>query len=212
MKKRLLSIFTLFLLAACSAQSADSLPLSSKVSAERPLPFVAVSGSDIKINGKTVWFGDTLVNWKRALGGAPACYDEGIIICVWHAHGLSLGTDDRDKTRVKFMTLNLTIEPAAPGERTASWPQSPFRGSLELDGIAIDSTTIFRNVLRQAPPARELRCGDRGCGNPIAAFSDGANIHMALVRRSENSPILQFSISCTSTSACVKLIPEKAEK
>ena len=172
-------------------------------------PVIAVSGADIKINGKTVWFGDTLDSWKRSLGGTPTCYDEGIVICVWHDNGLSLGTDDKDKTRGTFMTINLTIEPAAPGERSASWPKSPFRGTLKLDGIPINSATIFRDVLRQAPPARELRCGDRGCGNPIAAFSDGANIHMILVRRSENSPILEFSIACTSTSACLKLIPEQ---
>lgn len=212
MNKIFVGLFTLLLVAACDAQSVGGLPPSSKVSPNKPLPVVTVRGSDIKINGITVWFGDTLDNWKRALGGAPVCYDEGIVICAWHANGLALGTDDQDKTRVKFMTLHLTIEPVAPGERTASWPQSPFRGTLELDGILINHTTIFRDVLRQAPPARELRCGDRGCGNPIAAFSDGANIHMPLVRRSENSPILEFSISCTSTSACIELIPGKVKK
>jgi hypothetical protein len=212
MTNTLMAALCLLFIVGCDLRKGVSPAAETSTRNVRPLPVIAVSGSEIRINGTTVWLGDTLDNWKRALGGTADCYDEGIVICVWHANGFVLGTDGPDKTRVKFMTLHLTIEPAAPGERTASWPRSPFRGTFELDGVPIDSTTIFRDVRRQVPAARELRCGDRSCGHPIAAFSDGANIHIALVGRSEKSPILDFSISCTSTKACNELLPGQRKK
>jgi hypothetical protein len=209
MTKFLLAVLSLLLVAACSAQpganGAASIP---KASREKALPVIAVSGSEIKINGTTVWLGDTLVAWTRVLGGVPDCYDAGgIITCVWHSNGLSLGTDHIDKTRVTFMLLDLTIEPPALGERAASWPKSPFLGTLELDGIPIYANTVFRDLRHQVAPVRELRCGGSDCWEPSAAFSDGANIHMSLAGRSDSSRILHFSISCTSTESCMALMP-----
>lgn len=214
MKKIFLAAFSLLLVAACDAQTSGSGAVSNHAAIDKKvLPIIAISGSEIKINGAVVWLGNTLESWKRVLGGTPACYDAGAIItCVWHSNGLSLGTDHLDKTRVTFMLLDLTIEPAEPGERAPSWPQAPFRGTLELDGVPIYYDTAFRDLRRQSPPARELRCGGSDCGNPIAAFSDGANIHMNLARRSENAPILSFSISCTRTTSCAALIPRDARK
>lgn len=206
MKKFLLAVFLLLLVAACEAQSGGART-TRQASDNNALPIIAVSGSEIKVNGKNVWLGDTMTAWKQALGGAPTCYDEGmVVICVWHSMGLSLGTDHYDKTRVTYITLDLNIQPPELGERTASWPQAPFRGTLKLDGVAIHANTPFRDIRRLTPPARALRCGDSSCGNPIAAFSDGANIHMNLARRSENAPILSFSISCTKTALCTALI------
>ena len=214
MIKILLFLFALMLAAGCAAESGSDGPLSvPKTSDKKTLPNIVIDGSAININGAAVWLGDTLDSWKRVLGGSSACYDAGsIVTCVWHSTGLSLGTDHLDKTRVKFMLLDLTIEPAEFGERAPSWPQSPFRGTLELDGILIYSTTAFRDLRRQVPVARELRCGGSDCGNPSAAFSDGASIHMNLARRSENAPILSFSISCTRTRSCTALIPRRGKK
>lgn len=214
MTKSILAVFSFLLVAACDAQSSGRGAASNYApSLKKALPVIAISGSEIKINGAVVWLGNTLESWKRVLGGAPACYDAGAIVtCVWHSNGLSLGTDHLDKTRVTFMLLDLTIEPAEPGERAPSWPQAPFRGTLELDGVPIYFDTAFKDIRRQSPPARELRCGSSDCGNPIANFSDGANIHMNLARRSENAPILSFSVSCTRTTSCTALIPSDGKK
>lgn len=214
MKKISLVVFSLLLVVACDAQpngrGAASIP---KASHEKALPVIAVSGSEIKIDGTTVWLGDTLDAWKRVLGGTPTCYDAGLIVsCVWHSNGLTLGTGQADKTRVKFMNLHITIEPPELGERALSWPKSPFHGTLVLDGIPIYPNTEFRDLRRQVAPARELRCGGSDCGNPSAAFSEGANIYMSLAGRSDSSRILHFSISCSSTKSCTALMPSQGKR
>jgi hypothetical protein len=211
MTKILVAAFSLLLVAACNAQPgsrrAASIPNASH---DRPLPVITVSGPEIRIDGTAVWLGDSLVAWKRALGGNPTCYDAGLIVtCVWHSNGLSLGTGHADKARVKFMLLDLAIEPPELGERAPSFPQSPFHGTLELDGIPISAKTEFRDLLRQVPPMRELRCGGSDCGNPSAAFSESASIYMSLAGRSQSSHILRFSISCMRTEACTALMPSQ---
>lgn len=207
MKNILIAVFSLLLVVAFDAQPGGGAAASiQKASQEKALPVIAVSGSEIKINGTTVWLGDTLEAWKRVLGGTPVCYDAGLIVsCVWHSNGLTLGTDQADKTRVEFMNLHVTIEPPELGERAPSWPKSPFHGTLELDGIPINSNTNFRDLRRQVAAARELRCGGSDCGNPSAAFTEAANIYMSLAGRSESSRILHFSIGCSSTKACMAL-------
>ena len=134
--KIFLAAFSLLLFAACGAQSSATRSASGPdASIQKALPVIAVNGSEIRINGTTVWLGDTLDAWKRVLGGAPICYDAGLIVsCVWHSNGLTLGTDHIDITRVKFMNLHITIEPPELADRAPSWPKSPFHGTLELDG------------------------------------------------------------------------------
>jgi hypothetical protein len=214
MKKVFLATFSLLLVVACDAQSGGNGAASHpKTSREKALPVIAVGGSEIKINGTTVWLGDTLVAWKRVLGGTPVCYDDGLIAtCVWHSNGLTLGTGQADKTRVKFMNLHITIEPPEFGERAPSWPKSPFHGTLELDGFPIYPDTIFRDLRHQVAPVRELRCGGSDCWEPSAAFSDGANIYMSLAGRSVSSRILHFSISCSSTESCMALMPNQGKR
>ncbi len=209
MNKVLLAILSLLLVAACDAHPGGrGTEPTQKAKLDRASPIIAVSGSEIRINGTSVWLGDTIASWKKVLGGSPTCYDEGlIVICVWHSNGFSLGTDQIDKTRVKFMLIDLTIEPPDFEESSPSSPQFPFQGILELDSIPIYADTEFRYLLRHVPVARELRCGGSDCGNPIAAFSDGANIHISLAGRSEKSHVLSFSISCSRTQTCTKLIP-----
>lgn len=173
-------------------------------------PVITVRGAEIKINGNTVWLGDTLTEWKRIIGGAPDCYDAGLIMtCVWHSNGLSLGTDQTDKTRVSFINLDLKITPPELGERAPSFPRSPFKGTLELDGVLISSDTEFLTLRRKVPSARELRCGGADCGNPSGAFSEAANLYLSLDGRSEKSRIMEFSISCASTELCTGLMPSK---
>lgn len=207
-------MFALVLVAACNAQPVGrGVPSVPNANQEKTRPVIAVSGSEIKINGSTVWLGDTMEAWKRALGGTPTCYDAGLIVsCVWHANGLILGTGQLDKTRVEFIKLHVTIEPPELGERSPSWPKSPFHGTLVLDGTPIYPTTEFRELRRQVAFSRELRCGGSDCGNPSAAFSDAANIYMSLAGRSESSRILRFSISCSSTESCMALIPSQRKK
>ena len=209
MTKFLMSLYVVLLIIACDARPSGSGVVSvQNAGREKTPPVIAVSGSELKINGTTVWLGDTLTAWKRVLGGAPNCYDAGLIVtCVWHSNGLSIGTDHVDKTRVTFIVLDLTIETPELGERAPSWPKSPFHGTLELDGVPIHAKTKFRELRRQVPLTRELRCGGSDCGNPSAAFSAGANIDLSLASRSESSHILSFSISCSSTMACSELIP-----
>lgn len=211
MKKIFWAIFSLLLVVACDAEPGGAAAASyPKAVHEKALPVIAVSGSEIRINGTAVWLGDTLDAWKRVLGGAPNCYDAGgNVTCVWHSNGLSLGTDHVDKTRVKYMKLHVTIEPPELGERAPSWPKYPFHGTLELDGIPIYAETEFRDLRRQVAASRDLRCGGSDCGNPSAAFSDGANIYMSLAGRSEKSRILRFSISCSRTQTCTNLMPSK---
>lgn len=204
-----MAVFSLLLVVACDAQpnGRGAAPVQ-KMNDAKALPVITVNGSEIKINGMPVWLGDTLAEWKRVLGGTPVCYDAGLIMtCVWHSNGLSLGTDQADKTRVKFINLDLTIEPPELGERAPSFPQSAFRGTLELDGTRISANTKFLDLRRQVPSERELRCGGSDCGNPSAAFSEGANIYLRLDGRSENSRILEFSISCSRTKLCTGLMP-----
>lgn len=214
MTKIFLALFTLLVLVACDAQPSARGPASLPISGrEKALPIIAVSGSEIKINGTTVWLGDTLAAWKRVLGGTPTCYDAGLIVtCVWHSNGLSLGTGQTDKTRVEFMNLHVTIEPPELGERAPSWPRSAFHGTLLLDGFPIYPDTEFRDLQRQVSSVRDLRCGGSDCGNPSAAFSDGANIYMNLAGRSERSRILHFSIACSSTESCMALMPGQGKK
>ena len=211
---RAFAVYSLLLVVACEAKSSAIRTASgTDASIRKVRPVIAVNGSEIKINGTTVWLGDTLVAWKRALGGTATCYDAGLVVsCVWHSNGLILGTGQTNKTRVEFMKLHITIEPPELGERSASWPKSPFHGTLELDGFPIYPATVFRDLRRQVASVRELRCGGSDCGNPSAAFSAGANIYMNLAGRSESSRILRFSISCTSTAACTKLIPRKIKE
>lgn len=207
------TVFSLLLVVACEAQpSARGAASNAKSSHEKALPVIAIGGSEIRINGTPVWLGDTLEVWKHVLGGTPDCYDAGIVTCVWHSNGLSLGTDHADKTRVKYIKLHVTIEPPELGERAPSWPKSSFHGTLELDGIPIYPDTEFRELRRQVGSARELRCGGSDCGNPSAAFSDGASIYMALAGRSDRSRILRFSISCLSTKACTALMPSQKKE
>ena len=214
MNRVFLAIVSLLLLAGCDLRpGAHGTASTQKAKPEKGLPIIAVNGSEIKINGTTVWLGDTLASWKRVIGGTPTCYDEGlIVICVWHSNGLSLGTDQIDKSRVKFMLIDLKIEPPDAGASSPSWAHSPFHGTLELDSIPIYATTEFRYLLRHVPAARELRCGGSDCGSPIAAFSDGANIHINLASGSEKSPVSSFSISCSRTQTCTKLMPSREDK
>lgn len=215
MTKIWLTVFSLLLVVACDAQPSarEAAASIAKSSLEKALPVIAIGGTEIRINGTPVWLGDTLGAWKRVLGGTPECYDAGsIVTCVWHSNGISLGTDHVDKTRVKYMKLHVTIEPPELGERAPSWPKSSFHGTLELDGIPIYPNTEFRDLRRQVAPARELRCGASDCGNPSAAFNDGASIYMALAGRSDDSRILRFSISCLSTEACTALMPSPSKK
>jgi hypothetical protein len=214
MMKFLAAVFSLMLMVGCEAQpsgpSAAALPTAGR---DKALPIISVDGSEIKINGTSVWLGDTLAEWKRVIGGTPTCYDAGLIVtCVWHSNGLSLGSGQTDKTRVEFMNLHLTIEPAELGERAPSWPQFPFHGTLLLDGVPINPNTQFQDLRRKVTPRRELRCGGSDCGNPSAAFSDAANIYMNLAGRSENSRILHFSVSCSSIEACIAQIPVQRKK
>ena len=208
-----LAACSLLLFVACDARptiTASAAPVASK---EKARPVIAVSGSEIRINGTKVWLGDTMDAWKRVLGGTPTCYDAGLIMtCTWHSNGLALGTDHIDKTRVAFMNLDLTVEPPEFGNRAPSLPTSPFSGTLELDGIPIYPDTIFRELRRKAPPARELRCGNRDCGHPTAAFSDAADLYMHLDGSSEDSHIRRFSIDCNSTASCVALMPGQVKK
>ena len=213
MTKFFMALFSLLLVAACDVQTRDRAAASSHApSHKKALPVIAISGSEIKINGTTVWLGDTFDAWKRVLGGAPTCHKASIVTCVWHSNGLSLGSDHIDKTKVKFMLLDVAFEPVELGKRAPSWPQSPFRGTIELDDIPIYASTAFRDLLRRVPAARQLRCGGSDCGNPSAAFSDGANIHLNLDGRSEHSHILRFSISCSSTASCASLMPNRLKK
>ena len=126
MTRFLLFVFSFLLAVACKAEPVVSGRTSaSHASRDKALPVIAVSGSKIKINGTTVWLGDTLAAWKRVLSGTPNCFDAGLIVtCVWHSSGLSIGTDHIDKTRVAFMLLDLTIETPELGARAPSWPQS----------------------------------------------------------------------------------------
>ena len=114
MTKLLLAILLLLLGGACDAQPrGDGATPAPQLTREKAAPIISMRGSEIKINGVTVWLGDTLDSWKRVLGGTPTCYDAGLIAsCVWHSNGLTLGTGQTDKTRVKFMN----------GERQLSWP------------------------------------------------------------------------------------------
>jgi hypothetical protein len=213
MMRALLMMLSLFLVAACNAQSGSTPASNAKSTREKPRPIIAVSGSEIRINGTKVWLGNSMDEWKRVLGGTPTCYDAGLILtCVWHLNGLSVGTDHLDKTKVTFMNLHITIEPPELGDRAPSWPKSAFHGTLELDGIRIVPETVFRDLRRQVPSIRELRCGGGDCGNPSAAFSDAASIYMNLATRSENSRILHFSISCSSTKSCSALIPAQERR
>ena len=211
MKQIFLAACCLLLVVACDARPPGTGSATSVASKERPRPVIAVSGSEIRINGTQVWLGDTMDAWKRVLGGTPTCYDEGlIVICTWHANGLAIGTDHIDKTRVTFMNLDLIDPPV--GDRAPSLPTSPFRGTLELDGIPIYSDTVFRELRRKAPQTRELECGNRDCENPNAAFSDAADVSMHLDGSSEDSHIRLFSISCNSTASCVALMPGQVKK
>lgn len=214
MKRIFLAAFSLFLVVGCEAQPVERKAAPTQnPTYNKTLPIIAVNGSEITVNGQTVWLGDTLDAWKRVLGGTPTCYDAGLIVsCVWHSNGLILGTGQVDKTRVEFIKLHVAIEPPELGERSPSWPKSPFHGTLELDGIPIYPSTVFRDLRRQVAPARELRCGGRDCGNPTAAFNDGANIYMSLAGRSDSSRILRFSISCSSAQACIALMPTQEKK
>ena len=213
MKQIFLAACSLLLLVACDAQTtvtASAAPVASK---EKARPVIAVSGSEIRINGTKVWLGDTMDAWKRVLGGTPTCYETVLVVtCTWHANGLALGTDLIDKTRVTFMNLDLRVDPPEFGVRAPSLPTSPFRGTLELDGIPIYSDTVLRELRREVPPARELRCGSRDCGTPSAAFSDAADVYMHLDGRSEGSHIVYFSIACNSTASCLALMPGRKNK
>lgn len=209
MKQLLLSALSLLLVTTSNAQSNGTTHTEKALKAA---PAITVNGSEIRINGKPVRLGDTFDAWKRALGGTPTCYKESIVTCVWHSHGLSLGSDHIDKDRVKFVLLDMAFEPAKPGERAPSWPRLPFRRAIELDGIPIKATTTFRDLRRQIPSERELRCGGSDCSNPRAAFSDAASIHISLDGRSEKSRILRFSISCSTTQSCVELMPTQSKK
>lgn len=207
-----MTVFSLMLIYGCNGQHGRGAVSVSKTSLANAYPVITVSGSEIKINGTRVWLGDTLAKWKSAVGGTPVCHDAGLIAtCVWHSDGLSLGTDHAVKTRVKFLLLDLAIHPPELGERAPSWPQSPFHGSLELDGIPIDADTIFRDLRRNVASSRMLDCGGSDCGSPSAPFSDSASIDLTLTGRSEKSSILRFSIDCLRTKACTALMPRQAE-
>ena len=213
MKHIFLAACSLLLIVACDARTTGTASTAPVASKERTRPVIAVSGAEIRINGTKVWLGDTMDAWKRVLGGTPTCYDEGLIVtCTWHANGMALGTDHIDKTRVTFMNLDLMVEPPELGDRAPSLPTSPFRGTLELDGIPIYHDTVFRELYREAPPARELQCGSRHCGHPRAAFSDAASVYIHLDGRSEDSHIWLFSITCNSTASCVAMMPGQVKK
>ena len=69
MTRFFLSVFSLLLVVACDAQSGagKTAPIVNSYP-EKALPVIAVVGSEIRINGTSVWLGDTLTVWKRGIG------------------------------------------------------------------------------------------------------------------------------------------------
>ena len=197
---------------ATHPQAAEKAAELSRASDSAAKPRIIIEKSTITINGTQVWMGDFMENWKAALAGTPKCYfhKNSMAECVWHENGITIGSDHGDQSRVKFINLNINLDPPPYGiERLPTFPTAPFKGYLELDGNPIRSTTEFRELLRASGPVRQLRCGGSDCAAPIGAFNDGASLYLNLNSRSDSGNIFIFSISCLSMRICMDSVPEK---
>jgi hypothetical protein len=76
-------------------------------------------------------------------------------------------------------------------------PEEVFPGYLELDGVAMDSTTKFSEI-KQNLAKRKIDCGFRDCSHPSGIFDENALIYLTLDGGSERSRLRRFSISARS--------------
>ncbi|QNA88905.1 hypothetical protein G4G28_11150 [Massilia sp. Dwa41.01b] len=174
-------------------------------------PSVAISGASLSINGTTVWLGGTISSWMKVLPSEPRCTKAGtsITTCIWDEFGITVGSDRRDLTKVKFVNIQLGWDESDQMlGRSSSSPAKLFQGRLTLDGFTFDSTTSFRDIGMRADKRRELRCGGHYCGHPWGRFSSAANLSFWLDSGDDLGHVTELSISCVDTDACRALIPK----
>lgn len=172
---------------------------------------IVISGSSLAFGRGKVQLGQSLAQWKEAVGGKSRCTDERVtpVMCTWDGIGLEVGTDESRKN-VKFANIFLRVPQAAtyphpprpdgsaPGRSAATpSPQSPFSGRLQLDRADISSKTSFKQARSLIDPRRNVRCGYLDCSSPQGSFGERAQIFFELDGRDENDFIARIGFSRT---------------
>ena len=183
------------------------------------VPELILIKDEIFFNSEKLKLGEPLTKWKKAIGSAPRCFEDGIIFCVWDDYGLEIGTGDKHPGRVKFINIHISFDPDNqqigradyPDGRPAEPPEDdtphrPFTGYLEFNDVGIDAKTEFWEVQAGRTESKSLRCGILDCSHPRGAFGEHANIGFVLDGRNEHGRIKRIGISYVSEWKVCRLL------
>jgi hypothetical protein len=172
-------------------------------------PAIVISGSNITIDGKPVWLGDTLEAWKKAMPGRARCLKPTLVaVCIWDDSGIVIGSSLTDLSRVEYINIDLATEDDPVIERQEHIPEGMFNGYLELDGVSIDARTEYGEIRSRIDPRRKMGCGVRPCTKPTALLSPVSEIFLTLKATGDSGKLYSFSLGCELVKSCAALVPK----
>lgn len=168
---------------------------------------LSIVGEKIYFNGKLLNLGDTLISWKKTIGGTPRCITEVVNFCVWDNLGLEISTSskvDWTVTSLKVYLNFIVIDGStskygassrpSPAEMGDWLPHSRFQGSFDVDGFDINENTRFDEILKHVRH-RNFRYGTLGCSSSIGKFDEKSKIYIDLNGRNPSARLRTFAIS-----------------
>jgi hypothetical protein len=202
----LVCVALLFMLQGCEGKPKSR---EASFSEGKRRPSIVIKDSIITVDGKLVWLGESMESWKAAMPGKARCLPSTITaVCVWDDIGVEVGTGVEEKEKSKFINITFSRDTFVGGGFPEHLARDLFQGSLEIDGVVIESGTQFRAVRKAVGSKRELSCGGTDCSSPTGVFSSAAKFYFDLHGTTDQSTILSVSISCTSAASCAALIPK----
>jgi hypothetical protein len=176
-------------------------------SASRKYPKITIVKDKLFFEGKELHLGESMESWKKVMAGKPRCFEDKPKFCIWDDTGLEIKTRGDEKESVTSFTIYFNFfnmgqsgnkygvsSSPTPAEIHDWLPHKVFNGYLELDGYGIDSSTRFREIIRNVTN-RNLRCGILDCSNPSGAFGEEADIYISLDSRQDSGKLKEFSVT-----------------
>ena len=172
-------------------------------------PELRIVKNTLLFNNKVLPLGGKIERWRAAIGLGADCTNiaRPPIACRWNEYGIKILTDSTGKY-VKSIDIYFRLPenpladlPAILSDGTPNsldaghFPNSPFKGYLEIDGFGIDKNTLFWEVRSSVRQERNFKCGLRDCQFPRGLMAPSTHISMSLIGRTENDPIEKISIN-----------------
>ncbi|HEX8614377.1 MAG TPA: hypothetical protein VF800_24110 [Telluria sp.] len=173
-------------------------------------PKLLITPTGVDFDGTRMRLGESIRRWGEVLKVKPRCSNEKPVpkMCIWDSIGIQLLTKGGSDDSVIQLEVHLSLEDNSwmdfviekpDGTLVApivDWmPHAPFKGYLELDGVAIDAQTKLSKVIAGVKPERNFHCGLLDC---TAARGVLGNMHLQAEPEGQNSQGVIQRISVNS--------------